>query len=302
MSRWLAPLLLLSFALTACAAPLTHVQPAQAVGKGNWQLAATGGMTVATSALDIVDVGLNTAQDFRNRPTTCTADDTSTCLAASEFRPLARALYAAGLAAPVAAVTELSVHYGLSDTWDVGGRLSTGTQRLDVDYQFLAPPEGQRGWYGLGSFSYSHQGAQLPPGVDKILEFFDMADFSRHNFDLAAALGMRLSNYGWFTFGGRYLLSRYALDLRPSLGVVDDVTNTGPNIDGIVVHSLPKTDEGGWSHTAGAFAHLIVGYKYVYVGLELSLAWSSTQTMLLGRTESLGDLTIQPSLSLLTRF
>ena len=74
------------------------------------------------------------------------------------------------------------------------------------------------------SFSYSRQKASVPlPQVQDLLEMVGMDDNGRHNFDFRLSTGRRLGEFGWVTFGGRFLLGRYQLDLRPSLPIIDDL-------------------------------------------------------------------------------
>lgn len=269
------------------------------MANGKFQISAAGGISASTGIADLVDVGINQSKTLLSQQRSCAQVDRKDCIRVTDLRTATTAMYGAGVAGLLEPVAELAVGYGMTDNLDVGGRVRGGMQRLDVNYQLMDGGPEHTGWTSLVSLSYSHQKGALPiPQLQSLLELLGMGDNTRHNFDLALAMGGRLGDYGWVTFGGRYLLGRYNLDLRPELPfpILDDA------VGDVVVKALPRTDENGWSHQAGVFVNVLAGYKFIYVGAELSAARYTAHMMLLGNDEKVSGVAIQPSLIVLTRF
>lgn len=288
---------ILGLLLVGCAAPLTHNQPVEIVPRGKWQIAGSAGVSASTGVLDVLDLAKTESQQLLKQRMGCSQPDRSDCARVSSLRDVTRAVYATGIGGLVEPITELSVHYGLFDRLAIGGRLMPGLQRADIDYQLVDGGPDHQGWMALASFSYSHQSTAVPVGpVQSVLEQLGLDDTGRHNFDFALATGRRLGQYGWLTFGGRYLLGRYHIDLRPQVPVFDDV------FDDAIVERLPQTDEDSWSHHVGGFVSVLGGYKYIYAGVELSAVYYRARAMVLGRDEKFSGVAVLPSLTVLTRF
>ncbi len=288
---------LVLFALAGCAAPLTHGQPVEIVARGKWQVGTALGVSASTGLLDVADAAQNQARSLANQQLDCTRPDRTDCARVSQVRDLTKAVYTAGLAGLVDPFAELSVHYGLLDRMAVGGRIASGSQRLDIDWQLADGGPNRSDWMALASLSYSHQSATVAiPYVQTVLEKLGLDETSRHNLDFALAGGHRISDYGWFTFGARYLVGRYRIDLRPQVPLFDD------QFDNVLVHALPQTDETGFSHHVGGFVHALLGYKHAYAGLELSATYFFAKATLLGKEERFSGVAIQPSFILLSRF
>lgn len=189
--------LLLGF--VGCAAPLTYGHPAETIGKGKFQISAAGGISASTGIADLVDVGINQSKTLLNQQRSCAQADRKDCIRVSDLGTATRAMYGAGVAGLLEPVAELAVAYGIMENFDVGGRVRGGMQRLDVNYQLMDGGPTHTGWTSLVSLSYSHQKGALPiPQLQSLLELLGMGDNTRHNFDLALAMGTRLGDYGWF--------------------------------------------------------------------------------------------------------
>jgi hypothetical protein len=288
---------LLALCLASCAAPLTHGQPVEIVPQGHWQISGAAGVSASTGIVDVVDLAKNQASTLAKQQLGCKAADRSDCAKLTQVRDLERAFYTAGLGGLIDPVAELSVHYGLLPWMDVGGRVSGGAQRLDLDWQLVDGGADHQGWMALASLSYSHQTASVPVApVQTILKNLGLDDTGRHNLDFALATGKRLGDIGWLTFGARYLVGRYTIDLRPKVPVLDDVFANA------IVDAIPKTDESGLSHHVGGFAHVLLGYKHVFAGLELTGTYFFADATLLGKKEHFSGFAIQPAVTVVTRF
>ncbi len=290
-------------ATAACAAPLTHGQTIENLPKGGLQVGLGAGGSLSSSTIELAQVAINQSETLVNQQLDCKQTDRSDCIQLSGLRSVVRTMYAGGLTGFAQPLAELSVKYGLTDRWMVGGRLGSGLQRLDLDYQLGMGGPDRSGWQAQASFSYSRQSAEVPIGkVQALLEKVGMASNNRHNFDFRLSTGRRLGEIGWLTLGGRFLMGRYQVDLRPSVPLLDDLPGVDSGVSNVVVNVLPRTDEVGWSHFTGVYANLLLGWRYLYVGGELSLAYYHASSYVLGYEETWTGLAVVPSLLVLTRF
>lgn len=291
---------LLTFA--GCAAPLTYGTPAEIVERNKVQVGLTGGVSASSETLEVADIAVNKANTFANR----TCNTTANCVVAEEFRDPVRGLYGAGLTGLVQPITELTVLYGVASGFAMGGRLGNGP-RAEAHWQFLDgigpdDPEGpgtRTGWFGTASLAYSTQTAKAPSVIKKVQEFLSLANAERKSGDISVAFGKRISDFGWYTFGARYLGSHYTVELTPKIKYLSE-ENSQKILP--IGQLLPDTDEQGFSHDVGAFASLFVGYKYVWIGVELQAAWFYANARILARDQVFSGLVLLPNLTVMTRF
>ena len=183
--------------LAGCAAPLTHGQSVENLPKGGMMVQLGAGGSVSSSVADLAELAVKQGDALASQQRSCKQPDRSDCVHLSGLRDVVRTAYGGGLTGFATPVAELTLKYGLTDRWMVGGRVGSGLQRLDVDYQLgMGGPE-RRGWQSQASFSYSHQSASVPvPQVQKALELVGMDDNGRHNLDFRLATGRRLGEFG----------------------------------------------------------------------------------------------------------
>jgi hypothetical protein len=214
------------------------------------------------------------------------------------------ALYGVGVGGAAGPASELQVAYGLHARLQLGGRLFPGGQRLDLGWQAWTPPDDNpNGLRGLLMLSASRQSAPIPGLLEKVTEWLKLDEFGRKNLDLSLSVGGRMREFGWWGTGARYMASHIELDLTPGVKTVDDITKTdSAGIGNVIKDALPGTDESFWAHQFGGFAHLFVGYKYAWVGLEMTATWWTASPTVLGEKYTLSGLAVQPSLVAFGRF
>jgi hypothetical protein len=211
----------------------------------------------------------------------------------SSYRPTEddqrRALGAAvglGLAAP-GVNPDLMLRLGLFKDFDAGIRYSALNAHVDGKYRFLTTkdvpeddPNADPGFQGAVSLGVSKS---LYSGlVFDALEFLDVGDYSRWNVEVPVIFGKRMGNIGHVWFGPKYVYSHYSVDAS--------LRNVG---------IVPETS--GSIHHLGAFGGVGLGYKWVFVFTELTVANMFAKPEILGQTVNLGGIVIVPALGLMLR-
>lgn len=285
-----------------CSAPITYGQPAEVLPKGKLQVALGAGMSASTSALTLLNEARTQMKSFAKvaQSSEC-QNDHSKCVKASQLSGITKAVYTSGFAGLVSPIVDLSAKYGIAQDVAIGGRLTTGAYRADLDWQAFHTGA----WAGALTLSYSYQKAQVPL-VQSLLDKIQLDDFHRHYAEVVFAAGKTFGDWGWLSFGPRLGISKYHIDMKTGLdmpflddiGIGTRVTSTSQAL----INSLPKTDADGTAMAAGGFVNFFAGWKYVWIGAELSAAYHWATATVLGSTESFSALQLQPSLLLLTRF
>lgn len=288
------------FVFSACSAPIQHQQPVELPHKGDIQLGLGTGMAVSTSALDLLSAGKKKAESVVEAQYQCESSDRSDCFPATELREVVDAVYAAGMSAPLAPITTIGGAYGLSDRVALAAQYGGGV-KLQALFQLQDGGPARAGWQSSLAVGWSRQSTEAPGFLADLAGLVKLDEYVRHNFHVSWAMGKRLREYGWAQFGAQYVLSRFSIDLRPEIPLLDDLGG-GQSVDSVIVDHIPKTDESGWSHHAGAFASIWGGYKYAWVGLELAAAWYTTTVAVLGQNTTYSGVAITPTINLLTRF
>lgn len=283
-----------------CSAPIQHQQPVELPAKGKVQLGLGAGLAVSTSALDILAAGKDKAQSIVQSQYQCDAGDRSDCFPATELREVVDAVYGAGMSAPLAGITTIGGAYGLSDRVALAAQYGGGV-KLQALVQLHDGGPAKTGWLSSLALGWSRQSTAAPGVLGELAGLVKLDDYVRHNFHVSWAAGKRLREYGWAQFGAHYVLSRYAIDLRPELPLLDNLGGS-QSVETVILDRIPRTDETGWSHHAGAFASVWGGYKYAWIGLELAAAWYTTTVAVLGKDTTYSGVAITPTVNLLTRF
>lgn len=284
----------LALVVAACSAPIHVGQPVEVPAKGEIQVALGSGISGSSAAYDLVTTANDRAKELAKKQYACTSADRSDCLPSLQLRELVRGTYALGLAGSVDVNMEAGGLYGLGHGLAIGGRLSTSGQRVDGLWQFLG--DDSHAWRGSLLLGYSHTSGKAPSVLQDVLEFLKIPEASRHSLHLGAQIGQKLGRYGWWQLGPHYLLSRHSFSMVPDVPVLDEVTKE------IVRDAVPNTDTEGWSQHIGGSAALWIGYKPVFVGLEIAAAWVTAKPTLLGAVESFSLLQVSPNLTILARF
>lgn len=281
--------------VAACSAPIHVGQPVEVPAKGEIQVAVGSGVSGSSAAYDLVTAANDKAKALATKQYNCTEADKSQCLPSLQLREMLRGTYAMGLAGTVDVNMEGGGLYGLGHGLAVGGRLSSSGQRIDGLWQFLDGQDASP-WRGSLLLGYSHTSGKAPSVIQDVLEFLKIPEASRHSLHLGAQIGQKLGRFGWWQIGPHYLLSRHKFSMTPDVPILDEVTKK------IVTDYIPDTDTEGWSHHIGGSAALWLGYKPVFVGLELAAAWVKASPTLLGNVEEFSLVQISPNLTILARF
>lgn len=278
-----------ALASTGCSTTLATLQPAEPMRPGHVQMNAAMTVNVPASRIvDAVDVvatlGDRYASDSSYRPST------------EEQRQALGAGVGLGLSAP-GPNPDLMLRMGVVKDLDVGLRWSGLAAHADAKYRFFSTKEptaeeesAEKGKIGngpdrgfQGSVSIGVSKALYSGFVFDTLDFLQVGDYSRWNIEVPVIFGSRLSDFGHVWFGPKYVFSTYSVDASlKNIGAVGESSGT--------IHHL------------GAFGGLGVGYKVVFVFLELTIAKMFANPEILGQKTDLGGIIVVPAGGLMLRF
>lgn len=183
---------------------------------------------------------------------------------------------------------ELQGRYGIVKYLDLGLRLALpGAIRLDGRYQFLRR-EGSdfAASVGLGLTYYSLE-IPVPSPIDEVIE---IEDFTRYELDIPLLFGWS-SDIGHVWFGPKLVLTSYSVSMNADLGTE------------IELGSISGTGLYYGVQIGGA-----IGYKYVWVAAELTIAGLSgsedleVPALAIKRSSSLGGAVFYPAFGLILQF
>jgi hypothetical protein len=269
----------LALASAACGTTVSTLQPAEPMRPGHVQ--AQGAFNVNVPASRIIDA-VDTVATLSDRY----ASDSSYKPSDREQKDALAAGVGLGLSSP-GVNPDLMLRVGIFKNFDAGIRWSALNAHLDGKYRFLQTketpendPEADPGFQGSVSLGVSKT---LYSGfVFDTLEFLHIDDYSRWNLELPVIFGSRLGNFGHAWFGPKYIYSHYSVDASlKNVGVVSETS--------------------GSIHHLGAFGGIGLGYKYVFVFLELTIANMFAKPEIFGQKTDLGGIVIVPAFGLMLR-
>lgn len=262
-----------------CGTTLSTLQPAEPMRPGHVQAQGAFDVNVpASRVIDAVDTAATLtdryASDSNYRPTD-----------AEQKQALASAV-GLGLSSP-GVNPDLMLRVGIFRNFDAGIRWSALNAHIDGKYRFLQTKEansddpnddpGFQGSVSLGLSKTLYSGF-----VFDALEFLQIDDYSRWNLELPVIFGSRMGDFGHVWFGPKYVYSHYSVDASlKNVGIV------------------PETS--GSIHHLGAFGGAGLGYKYVFVFLELTIMNMFAKPEIFGQKTDLGGIVVVPSLGLMLR-
>ncbi|AKT44148.1 hypothetical protein [Chondromyces crocatus] len=267
--------------LTGCAPALSTFQPAHVARKGHVQIQAGTDVSLPTGGVASL---VNAAE---------------TLATIAERRELGDAekqtLFDAGATLAVNApspVPHIGIAYTVLDGFEISARYS-GALRLGLRYQFLEKARhGLDMSVGLGGARYT-----LAFPVGNVLDILELEDFQRWQFDIPLLLG---TSGSWYRLWGgpKAMFTTFGTKL----------VLTVPETSGS--STAQRSELASFDGTAfyvGGQAGAAIGYKYVFVGFELSMAYlaASTQMQLLGQRAygvNLDSLVVAPGIALMTEF
>jgi hypothetical protein len=267
-------------ALGACAAPLS-LQRHDVTPPGKVDLQAGVGGGVSTSILGI-------SSDWALAVGECTTAEGGTveCATEESYRAGAETVFVSALLAPVQTHVDLAVRYGLVDGLDVGARWMPGLVRAEV---------ASRARGAVLVLGYNHHFSVAGP-----LENLGIDGFSRQDYDIVVFWPIEASDWLRLTVGGRYMLSNWKLDLRPTVPLLPDGAEAV--IEEAITDGLPHTKEVGSGRFIGAVFGAWATFDPVSIGAEMAVAHYAFSTVLLGEALDLSGLAFYPTVTGAVRF
>ncbi len=267
-----------------CATSLTTMQTARTLDPGQVQVAASASLPVATSLVgEVVDTGAAVADRLsdaarRGEPITVEEERQAfeTALALTLFQP--------------GAYTELMARYGVVEDVDVGLRWGGFLLKADGKWRFHRERELQLAVQGGYTLHLSPAPSYASAAVE-LLEFVGLGDYSRHDLDVAVLASYELgeeSEYGGLFAGAKYLVGFLSLDPR-----IRDVE---------VIAGAPTTELDPTLQMAGGVFGLNVGYRWVFLHLELAVLRVFFSPVILGDERDLSGFVVSPAAGLSARF
>ena len=263
--------------LGGCAPSLATLQPAHVAPKGHVQAAAGIEIGIPTGTIDRVYDAAQTAADAAEMGALTDADivkffDAGVNLATS----------------PPSVSQHFAAAYTFADRAEIGIRNAGGGWRLGGRYQVLRHEDGPFDLVvGLGVAR-----ATTPIPFGDVVPYLEVKDFTRWTFDLPVLVGTSRS---WFRVwaGPKFLYSRFDTNLSVTL----------PN-NPIVLAGID-----GHAFYYGGQAGVAIGYRYVFLGFELTLgqlSGSATSSSMLAtapsHTTDISGFVVYPAIALMGEF
>ena len=278
-SRRLAATVLAAANLLGCAVGLSSNQPAHVAARGHVHFEAGVDVSYPTGTAPRVIDAAESVEDASHQR----------ALSDAEKRTILEGGAAIAMNPP-AAIPHVGLDYGIAERWEVGARFATSGWRLAGRRQLLTQDrDGIDLSLGLGVGR-----AIFTPPVESVFEKLHVDDFSRWNLDLPIALGRHGSWYR--VWGGpRLLLSWVSQTMTLTL---DDVGTAEP--------VRVTAQYSGRGLYAGGYAGAALGYRSLFIGPELTLAYvfGSADVDALGSRQSvpIGSLVIYPAFAVMGEF
>ncbi|EYF04756.1 Hypothetical protein CAP_4232 [Chondromyces apiculatus DSM 436] len=266
---------------TGCAPSLSTFQPAHVARKGHVQIEAGSDISIPTSGVGrLVDaaealVDVAEQRELRDEEKQ-TLFDAGAALAINALSPVPHV----GLAYTPVDKLEVSVRY-------------SGALRLGLRYQFLTKARhGVDLSAGFGAARYT-----LAFPVSSVLGILELEDFERWQFDIPILVG---KSGDWYRLWGgpKGMFTTFGTQL----------VLTTPEVSGS--STSQETQLASFDGTAfylGAQGGVALGYKYVFVGFELSMAYlaAASEMTVLGQpvhAVDLDSLVVAPGIALMMEF
>jgi hypothetical protein len=236
-----------------CAAPISSYQPAHVGPRGTFRADLGVDVVVATGAFSsTIDAGKTLARAARSR-------------ALSEAEKIQ--LFSAGLALALdspGVVEHTRISYNPLDRFEVSLRYASDTWRLGGRYQFLAQEnDGVDLSVGLGGARFSYG---LP--IEDVIDVIRLPEFERWTFDLPITIGRHGEIFRWWT-GPRFAYIHHGAELVLS----------APGSAGTVAQDDVARSSGSHGFV-GFLAGIALGYRYVFLAVELAVGRSFGSTTL----------------------
>jgi len=273
--------LLMAWALSGCVTSVTSLQTARTLDPGQVQV--TGAMTasVTTStigqAIEAIDASSNRLDSASAAGEPITEQEQQEALEAL----LGLLLFQPGVA------TEIIGRVGVVDDFDLGLRYTGQLVKGDGKFRFWHR-DGQSAALSLGYAYHFGPSSTVLGSVFDLLDYFDVGSFKRHDLDANLLWGVDYGEWLSVYAGARYIISLVQLD--PEFQKV--LTET----------SVPSSDADGIIHHLGATTGLFIGYRWVFVNLEMNVLQVFWEPKILGVKRDFSGTLISPAAGLTFRY
>jgi hypothetical protein len=275
---WVALLL-----AAGCTAPAFLGQTGRVTPRGSFRAGVGTGYQIATSAGGLVSDAKDLANGVSSRP--CSDDPSKSCYRVEDIRPALR-LVRHALVSPFGSYTELSARYGVARRLDVGLHLGTGARRVDAAWQLAGPADPRED--GVATSLLLGYGTRSLSGIGEVVRFVaGGADLTDH--EVALVVGRQWRGVAQLFGGVRYLYSDWDLEISPRLPI---------DYGGGDVREALSGTHGGTLHHAGAILGGALGWRQVFLGLELDVTWYRGDARVLGEPLGMRGVTFMPAVFL----
>jgi hypothetical protein len=277
------------------------MQPASVVPVGHVHAVAAADVSVGVQGIvDAVDSAQELSDRVNNGGQLTTADFDTVLKTASAL-----------LVNTPSVGPHIQLGVGVAPRVEVDFRYALQAIRFGARYQFLGVPavrelgqgEGQ-GFAGTAGFGYSRYvgAAYLPSEIDSVVL---SQDTSRNELDIPLTFGWS-NRFAHFWFGPKYLYSKFS----HNIGVCFDLDDNGtPSAGSNGCQSSGIASLSGSAHYLAGQVGVAVGYRYVWLALELTAArmWASADGVLTDGSATVSgsfsprDVVVAPTVGFLVR-
>ncbi len=307
--------------LAGCGAAYSTLQPGEVSPKGTFraQLGVGAGLNPGQVG-DVYDAGESAATAVEkyvssaDRQACEGGSDRSRCVTADDLRPLVESVMMQATA-PLATFDLLAgLRYGLLQNMDLGLRAGVAGWMADLRYQFLgeadADPEA-RGFDGSIGLGFSRRTFEYPSYLGDVADMLGLADNYRWDIRVPALFSYRFGPWGYVYWGAGYMLSRWHLDVDPEFAYIDalpdgSAATTAAELEqsfrDATSGALEGTDTAGWIQQFTAVGGALLGYRWIYLGLELNVIYYRMATDVLHTTVAHNGLILYPAATVMGQF
>jgi len=307
--------------LTGCGAAYSTLQPGKVTPRGAVRAQAGAAFGAAPGQLIALYAAGEEAADglvgylaTGDRGACDAGSDKSGCITAQDLAPVLDAV-ALQVAAPAASADVLfGMRYGLLPRTDIGIRYGVSGWLVDSRVQVLGDPEvtgpGRSTQLSLG-LGVGRKSFEYPSYLGKVAEYLGLDDNYRWDFRFPVIGSLRFGEFGYLYGGAGYILSRWHFDLDPDFAYIDylpdgSLADTAQEIEDSFRDATAKTfagtDTDGYIHQVTGLLGGMLGYKYLYVGVELNIIRYWYSLSILHQEKSHSGFIFYPAVTLMGEF
>lgn len=271
-----------------CSAPMSTFHTGRTTPRNRVEAVTGVGLNVASSFIGAV---LDSGKVAADKASAAITTGSTPSLSDDEKRDLMRAAFSYALMSPLP-LYEVGLRYGILDRWDAGVAYTTSGFRFETKVQLLRRSEKAIA-QGRSTMPFDlaigaqalHQVFKIPL-PDFLKDVFEIDDFSRTDLTFPLIASRHFGHYG-FLYGG--LRFSYSILQADVLEKISDVA--GKRIE---------SGRGMWS--LGGIVGGGIGYKYVFLVLELNVLYYDYGATLLDTKVNLSGVDVYPLLGLKINF